>query len=216
MITVDGFETPEIYPLFLNRYYELLILMILNLLLAAFVNYVILTRSKTLGSFKYYLLNQFFWAQLHEYQFMLTCPVYLSPYMSGFMGGFFRPYGTSEATTIFAILGICFRAGTCTGVFMSLANRFIFTFHENLKRYIHNKTTFIVVILMHVTSYTVCSTVLLYLMHDNATIRLIAANETHGALNKYFNESSLMYIPELEGFPRKSVKTLLSHSLEPF
>uniref|UniRef100_A0A7E4VD37 Uncharacterized protein n=1 Tax=Panagrellus redivivus TaxID=6233 RepID=A0A7E4VD37_PANRE len=76
---------PEVASFFVNRTVELLMVLSINTVLATFVFYVILTQSASLGSFKYYLLNQLIWAQILEFGLLLTCPVFVGPCLGAFL-----------------------------------------------------------------------------------------------------------------------------------
>uniref|UniRef100_A0A7E4USJ2 Serpentine receptor class gamma n=1 Tax=Panagrellus redivivus TaxID=6233 RepID=A0A7E4USJ2_PANRE len=84
---------PTISPFFFQRYIELLPFLTISSCLGIFTNYVIWKQSDSLGTFKYYLLNQAIWAQLLEIAIILGNPVFLTPYNAGFavrMLSFFR------------------------------------------------------------------------------------------------------------------------------
>uniref|UniRef100_A0A7E4UV11 Serpentine Receptor, class H n=1 Tax=Panagrellus redivivus TaxID=6233 RepID=A0A7E4UV11_PANRE len=164
--------------------------------------------SKSLGTFKYYLLNQTIWAQLLETVITVYSPVFLCPYISGFQSGFLRTVASPQLTNILSIFGYCFFINTVLGVFLSLLNRLIFTFHPNLKRYLHNKYTFAGIIVLHLTMHFLVAILMLNTMEDAIGERKIIIAETQNALQQFFKEPSLIYVSEYGGFTRLAISAL--------
>uniref|UniRef100_A0A7E4UUL8 G-protein coupled receptors family 1 profile domain-containing protein n=1 Tax=Panagrellus redivivus TaxID=6233 RepID=A0A7E4UUL8_PANRE len=197
----------HIHPFFINRTTNTLPILIINPILGVFVNYVILTQSKTLGSFKYYLLNQTLWAQLFEALYTVYNPVLVCPVIGAFQSGLLRNVASPQLTTIVSIFVYIFFINTAFGVSLSLFNRLIFTFHPNLKPYLHNKFTFAGIVIFHLLMYSVVCILLSYALNDAEGMRKISLTESGDALRPFFNESSLIQVSEFGGWTRRAIAT---------
>uniref|UniRef100_A0A7E4UYV1 Serpentine Receptor, class J n=1 Tax=Panagrellus redivivus TaxID=6233 RepID=A0A7E4UYV1_PANRE len=199
----EKYPPPVISGFFTDRTSTLFPILGISIALGLFLDYVILTQSKSLGTFKYYLLNQTIWAQLFEVLMITLNPVFLTPYFAGYMGGIFRNTAGYAATS--AMTALCFSLflNNVFGVILSLMNRYILTFHSEWRKYLENKFTISVIGAFHVFLY-VMDIVFYYMAPANSDIgRLMAINETHTALRKYYNEPTFIYSSEYGGDSRK-------------
>ncbi|KAE9548543.1 hypothetical protein FO519_008246 [Halicephalobus sp. NKZ332] len=94
--------------------------------------YIVLTRSKTLGRFKWFILNHSFWCLLFTLSVVIIKPVILLDAASGFLGGIFR--NTSKQTTIVALFVILSLAiMSVGGICMTLAYRYFGLFPGKIR-----------------------------------------------------------------------------------
>uniref|UniRef100_A0A7E4VBU9 7TM GPCR serpentine receptor class x (Srx) domain-containing protein n=1 Tax=Panagrellus redivivus TaxID=6233 RepID=A0A7E4VBU9_PANRE len=140
---------PVINDFFLNKTTKLLTLLVINGFLAIFLNFIILTQSASLGSFKYYLLNQAVWTQLVEIDYLITSPVVFCPYLGGIVGGILRETTSAEMSIIWNIIGFSLTAHCMFSVCLTLSNRFIFLFRPDSKKYLQSKCTFAILVSIH-------------------------------------------------------------------
>uniref|UniRef100_A0A7E4ZSE9 Serpentine Receptor, class J n=1 Tax=Panagrellus redivivus TaxID=6233 RepID=A0A7E4ZSE9_PANRE len=188
---------------FTDRTSTLFPILAISIILGLFLDYVILTQSKSLGTFKYYVLNQSIWAQLFEVLMILLNPVFLTPYFAGYMGGIFRNTAGYAATS--AVSALCFSLffNNILGTILSLVNRYILTFHPEWRKYLENKITISVIVAFHVFMYAM-DVYFYFTAPENSDVgRNMAINETKNALKKYYNEPTFIYSSEQGGEARK-------------
>uniref|UniRef100_A0A7E4V7C1 G_PROTEIN_RECEP_F1_2 domain-containing protein n=1 Tax=Panagrellus redivivus TaxID=6233 RepID=A0A7E4V7C1_PANRE len=194
-------SAPYIHPYFASRV-ELIPLGIFSVLLGFFVDYVIVTRSSALGTYKYYLLNQTIWAQMLEIFMLVFNPVFLSPHIAGYMSGFLQNIGSYECTVAAATLCFLLYINTVAGITLSLINRYIFTFFPQHRKLLENKYTLMGLALFHIVFYILDILIFVSLATDSETIRIYAKNETAGGLDSFYAEPSLIYVSEYGGKTR--------------
>uniref|UniRef100_A0A7E4V7H0 C-type lectin domain-containing protein n=1 Tax=Panagrellus redivivus TaxID=6233 RepID=A0A7E4V7H0_PANRE len=190
-----------IHPLFANRV-QFIPLGIVSVFLGFFVDYVIVTQSRDLGSFKYYLLNQTIWAQMLEIFMIVFNPVFLSPYIAGYMNGLLQNIGSYECTVAATTLCFALYLNTEMGVTFSLANRYVFTFFPQHRKLLENKYTWMAIGFYYLCFYGLNVMMFVSLATDAETIRAYARNETNGGLESYYSEASLIYVSEYGGKTR--------------
>uniref|UniRef100_A0A7E4V6V2 Serpentine Receptor, class T n=1 Tax=Panagrellus redivivus TaxID=6233 RepID=A0A7E4V6V2_PANRE len=192
---VTQHPAPYIHPYFASRT-ELIPLGIFSIVFGGFVDYVIITQSKGLGTFKYYLMNQTIWAQLLEVLVILLNPVFLNPYIAGYMAGTFQHTGSYEFTVAASTICFMLYINTVISITISLANRYVFTFYQQRRKMLENKYTFFAVGCLYVSFYCIFLGLYVITATDAETIRNYARNETGNALNAFYFEPSLIYISE--------------------
>uniref|UniRef100_A0A7E4UVD9 G-protein coupled receptors family 1 profile domain-containing protein n=1 Tax=Panagrellus redivivus TaxID=6233 RepID=A0A7E4UVD9_PANRE len=134
----------------------------------------------------------------------------MCPVIAAYQSGLLRDVASPQLTTIISIFAYVFFINTAFGVFLSLCNRFIFTFHPNLKPYLHNKYTFAGIVILHFVMYSVVSVILSYTMNDADGMRALSLSESGNALRPFFNESSLIQVSEFGGWTRCAIKVFFS------
>uniref|UniRef100_A0A7E4ZU10 G protein-coupled receptor n=1 Tax=Panagrellus redivivus TaxID=6233 RepID=A0A7E4ZU10_PANRE len=196
------YPSPVISSFFESRAPELLPLLCISVILGFFVDYVVITQSKQLGKFKYYVLNQTVWAQLLEAFMILLNPVFLSPYFAGYMGGIFR--NVAGYTVTFVTCGICFILfiNVIHAIQLSLLNRFILTFRPEWLSIIESKRFLYGFVGWLCLCHLAVCTILFIGSSNELQTRIIADEETFGALRPFYNESTLIYGRELNGLSR--------------
>uniref|UniRef100_A0A7E4VDX0 Serpentine Receptor, class T n=1 Tax=Panagrellus redivivus TaxID=6233 RepID=A0A7E4VDX0_PANRE len=199
----ETYPPPVINTFFTDRTTTLFPFLVISVILGLFLDYVILTQSKSLGTFKYYLLNQAIWAQIYEILMITLNPVFLTPYFAGYMGGIFRKSAGYAATS--AMNALCFSLflNNVVGVILSLVNRYILTFHPDWRKYLENKYTISLIVTFHISIYALDVACYFMALSDSEVIRTVAINETGTALQKYYNESTFIYFSLYGGFSRR-------------
>uniref|UniRef100_A0A7E4WCR0 Polyprotein allergen nematode domain-containing protein n=1 Tax=Panagrellus redivivus TaxID=6233 RepID=A0A7E4WCR0_PANRE len=157
--------------------------------------YVILTKSKTLDSFKVFLFLQTLWAQLFEIVVILTNPIPCAPYTAVLMGGIFREVMTYEAAVGCACLFLCLYINVITSIFNSLVNRFIFTFRPHWRKYVENKFTISGIVLSHFAAYAGVSFIFITTSTSYSDTRQLAFKETGNVFTELFQYPGFVYVP---------------------
>uniref|UniRef100_A0A7E4VA50 Serpentine receptor class gamma n=1 Tax=Panagrellus redivivus TaxID=6233 RepID=A0A7E4VA50_PANRE len=156
--------------------------------------YVILTQSKTLGNFKYYLINQTIWAQLFEIAVLLFYPVALAPFPAFYMKGLLQNYLSYKPTTYLYVIWCGLYVNVQLGTVLSLMNRYISVFIPNYRKFTENKYAVTFVALIHLFLYVMLAIAYGTTADDEIAIREKAHNETHGVLDRFFDEPSFVYV----------------------
>uniref|UniRef100_A0A7E4WBP9 Serpentine Receptor, class T n=1 Tax=Panagrellus redivivus TaxID=6233 RepID=A0A7E4WBP9_PANRE len=166
---------------------------VVSIVLGIFSIYVILTKSKVLGSFKYYLINQLIWSQLFEVAVVFLKPMSISPYLGSYFGGILRHLSYETTLVSVAIWGILFINVQMSTV-LSLVNRYVFVFRPEYRPYLENKRSIFLIAMSHILMY-IFVVWLLYATSETADIiRQKAHNDTNGALDVYFEQSTFIYL----------------------
>uniref|UniRef100_A0A7E4W7I8 7TM_GPCR_Srx domain-containing protein n=1 Tax=Panagrellus redivivus TaxID=6233 RepID=A0A7E4W7I8_PANRE len=198
--TVDKDEPPIIAAYFFrNKTIELWVMFVVNLILGMFLNYVIFTQSSSLGSFKYYLFNQTFFAQILELTACVASPVFMGPFMGGYVGGLFRNVISTELTYLVAFVSLILFVHMLFGLFFSLFNRFVFIFQPKLKKLMHNKITLGCVAMLHfiLDAYLIWLYDNAYMTHDETDFAI--HYETGNVLDTWVVEKSIVYMGQHGG-----------------
>uniref|UniRef100_A0A7E5A1P3 Serpentine Receptor, class T n=1 Tax=Panagrellus redivivus TaxID=6233 RepID=A0A7E5A1P3_PANRE len=191
----SNWAPPYIHPYFANRV-ELVPLGCFSVLLGIFVDYVIITQSKMLGSFKYFVLNQTIWAQFLEIIMLIFNPVFLSPYIAGYMEGILHNVASYECSVVATTLSFIVYVNTAIGVTVSLVNRYIFTFFPQYRPLLENKITIICLVLFQLAVHSVTIFLFVSTASDADTNRNYAKKETHTALEQYYLQPGFIYLSE--------------------
>uniref|UniRef100_A0A7E4ZW38 Serpentine Receptor, class Z n=1 Tax=Panagrellus redivivus TaxID=6233 RepID=A0A7E4ZW38_PANRE len=198
----EPLKTPQIADYFMHRTVETTIMLTINVILAMFITHVIWTQSSSLGSFKYYILNQFIASQALEFGLLIHNPVLLGPYIANYSAGIFAYIVTDQLLYLSAFLtyGLYFHA--LTSIFLSLFNRFVFLFRPHLKQWLHNVKTLSFIVFLHLFfdalfAFSAWGPVL-----DDETTEERAKKETGMSLDKWIHEKSFQYVPEYFGRTR--------------
>uniref|UniRef100_A0A7E4W161 G protein-coupled receptor n=1 Tax=Panagrellus redivivus TaxID=6233 RepID=A0A7E4W161_PANRE len=194
--------------IFIDRY-ALLGLEIVNLIIGPFLIHVIVTKSKILGTFKWYLLNQTVFVQIFEFFIILLNPVLLNPYLSGFMSGILGPFIPYEGTLAICCICFCLLANMIVAVCLSVTNRFFFMFRPDFRKYLENKYTMCCLIGCHLSAYALVCVLFLVTATSPTILRQIAHNESSGLLDIYFDEPSLIYVSKYDVLPRMPFCTFI-------
>uniref|UniRef100_A0A7E4V1D2 Serpentine Receptor, class H n=1 Tax=Panagrellus redivivus TaxID=6233 RepID=A0A7E4V1D2_PANRE len=161
--------------------------------LAMFLSYVIITKSKHLGSYKYFLLNQNISGVLLSMVLVLGRPVALAPYYCIFMAGPLRLFAGTTTTIILASSAILYFLNAISIIVVSIINRYIHMFHSTYTYVFQKWYLFILINILFNFLFTLA---FLFAIRDSfashETIVAIAMNETDGALVKFYNEPTLM------------------------
>uniref|UniRef100_A0A7E4V0L1 Serpentine receptor class gamma n=1 Tax=Panagrellus redivivus TaxID=6233 RepID=A0A7E4V0L1_PANRE len=144
---------PVISDFLIYREHVLFPLLFVSIFLGIFLDYVIITQSKSLGTFKYYLLNQTIWAQIFEVLMVVLNSVFLNPYMAGYLGGILRHAANYALTSTFNAVCFSLLVNNISGVVLALLNRYIFTFHPEFRKYLENKYTITAIVTFHAFLY---------------------------------------------------------------
>uniref|UniRef100_A0A7E4ZR74 G_PROTEIN_RECEP_F1_2 domain-containing protein n=1 Tax=Panagrellus redivivus TaxID=6233 RepID=A0A7E4ZR74_PANRE len=140
---------------------------------------------------------------MFEFVFLTLHPVFLSPFMAAFQGGFLRHISTARITAVLVCMSIFLFINTATGVFLSLLNRLSHMFSDKIVEYLHKKLVFPCIIAFHLLMYASITYAILSSMDTNENVRKLIIAETGDLLDVYLGEPSLMYISELGGVTRK-------------
>uniref|UniRef100_A0A7E4UYY3 G protein-coupled receptor n=1 Tax=Panagrellus redivivus TaxID=6233 RepID=A0A7E4UYY3_PANRE len=141
---------PVVAAFFLHRTPETIIVLCFNLMLAVFGIHVILTKSSSLGSFKWYLINQFVVSQSLDIGILLHSPVFMGSYVAFFSTGVYTYIATDPLSYFVAFLGFTWFFHSLTSVFLSLFNRFVFIFRPHLQERLNKKKTLFYILMLHV------------------------------------------------------------------
>uniref|UniRef100_A0A7E4VW57 Serpentine Receptor, class T n=1 Tax=Panagrellus redivivus TaxID=6233 RepID=A0A7E4VW57_PANRE len=164
-----------------------------SFLITTFGMLVIVTQSKQLGTFKYFLLNQTFWAMLFELANVLFRPVIMTPYLAMYLTGGLHKlvnYQTSIAlTSIWAMLYVNAQLGTI----ISLMNRFLFVFGPKISIFIKNKYTVFSFIVFHIFLHLGVAYYMYTITETPELTRQHAHIDSEGTLDLFFNETSFFY-----------------------
>uniref|UniRef100_A0A7E4ZRR6 G_PROTEIN_RECEP_F1_2 domain-containing protein n=1 Tax=Panagrellus redivivus TaxID=6233 RepID=A0A7E4ZRR6_PANRE len=202
MPNATTYPTPIMSNFINYRSFVFIPILIVSIVLSIFVNYVILTQSKTLGTYKYYIINQTVWSQLFEIGMILYNPVVLMPYIAGYSGGIFRSFGTYESSAIAITVGFCLYYCALFGAILSFINRYILAFRPESKKYLESKYTFAYIAWLHGGACAGIAIFLLTTAPRGSTVRQVVDQETHGALNEYLSEPTFVYFQDINGSAR--------------
>uniref|UniRef100_A0A7E4ZQP0 Serpentine Receptor, class T n=1 Tax=Panagrellus redivivus TaxID=6233 RepID=A0A7E4ZQP0_PANRE len=192
-----------IEPFFLEHSVYLSPFIIISIVIAVFLDYVIITKSKDLGTFKYYILNQAIWAQLYEIVLIIESPVIFNNCLGAVFTGFLlRSIGSYRFTQILTIGAISLLGNTFAAVILSMVNRFLFVFTPSKRVYMDNKYTLTLIIVFIIIFHILFASAILLSSTDAETCKQLAVHETGDSLVKYFNEPSFYYAGENEGKTR--------------
>uniref|UniRef100_A0A7E4VM04 7TM_GPCR_Srx domain-containing protein n=1 Tax=Panagrellus redivivus TaxID=6233 RepID=A0A7E4VM04_PANRE len=185
---------PTISPFFFNRYIELFPFLGISLCLAALTDYIIWKKSDSLGTFKYYLLNQAISAQILEVLIIFVNPVLLTPYNAGLAAGIVDNFASYNTCVYGLAIGVCFFINVISSVFITLTNRFIFMFYPDSRRYLENKYTMSGIVIFHFVMYSFAFGIMISTMTSHNQTRFEAARDHPGAMEEYFKFNSFAYI----------------------
>uniref|UniRef100_A0A7E4VGW1 Serpentine Receptor, class T n=1 Tax=Panagrellus redivivus TaxID=6233 RepID=A0A7E4VGW1_PANRE len=156
--------------------------------------YVILTQSKSLGNFKYYLINQTIWAQLFELAVLLLYPAALAPFPAYYMKGLLRNYLSYKSTVVFYVIWCGMYVNVQLGTVLSLMNRYISVFIPTYRKFTESKYAIIFIALIHIFFYVMLALAYGKTAENELIIREKAHNKSYGILDPYFIEPSFVYV----------------------
>uniref|UniRef100_A0A7E4W5H8 G-protein coupled receptors family 1 profile domain-containing protein n=1 Tax=Panagrellus redivivus TaxID=6233 RepID=A0A7E4W5H8_PANRE len=207
---METFSCGSIDPFFLNHGVYMAPFGIICVVIGVFLDYVIITQSKDLGTFKYYILNQAIWAQLYEFVIILMSPAIFNNCLGAVMTGFLmRSIGSYTLTQIVTVMAISLIGNTFVAVILCMVNRFLFVFTPSKRVYMDNKYTLSGVALFMVCYHSLVASAIYLSTTDDATARQLAINETGDSLIQYFNEPSFYYTGENGGTPRSMARIVV-------
>lgn len=158
--------------------------------------YIILTQSKSLGNFKWLLLNYSIWNTVFELLVGVTRPVILYPAVAIY---FLDPFEIiTSLKMIFIAVNLILFAGilNCGGICMMLVFRYLTIFPGILSRLFTSKISLIFYIVLHIV-VLFCLFYIGYLAKDltGEWMRSQALNYS-SSLAEFTNELSFVYIPK--------------------
>ncbi|KAE9548229.1 hypothetical protein FO519_008559 [Halicephalobus sp. NKZ332] len=180
-------------------YYSYLTL-ILCWVLAPIVFYIILTQSKTIGKFKWLILNHTFWCFCLENLLGIVKPVLLAPACGGYQIGFLKN-ASFKSSVITTILCYFFSLGSIVGLMMTIFSRYMFIFPSKWQRIFYRREFYIFVAFLHIISMFI----IFYIM-----IPTLDFSE------KELHEDSMKYDPDLVYFFNRSTFFFIDHSRHDF
>uniref|UniRef100_A0A7E4VIV4 Uncharacterized protein n=1 Tax=Panagrellus redivivus TaxID=6233 RepID=A0A7E4VIV4_PANRE len=191
--------TPEIDDFFLNRTIGPLILVVLNSILACFAFFVIWTQSSSLGSFKWYMLNQLVIAQAMEFALWLISPVMMGSYMAFYAAGVYGYFATTKTLYLSWFIGLAGAVHIFFGIYLSLFNRFVFLFKPHLKKWLHNKYTFALIVLCHAGFHAIYIWAAESSVMNHDDMVELARNESGQTFDPWLKDPRFVYFSEFEG-----------------
>uniref|UniRef100_A0A7E4UYN4 7TM_GPCR_Srx domain-containing protein n=1 Tax=Panagrellus redivivus TaxID=6233 RepID=A0A7E4UYN4_PANRE len=171
----------------------MLIICGINTTLFVFVFYVMWTQSSSLGSFKWYLLNQLVVAQLLDIGLLLFDPIMMGPYVALYSNGVASPIITTKLVyfgTFAAFTGVLHYLSS---IYLSLFNRFVFLFRPHLKSRLHNKYTFICIVLFHAFFDGMFINAFFQTAMDHEAMVQLVHKDAGNVLDKWINEPIFCY-----------------------
>uniref|UniRef100_A0A7E4V7E8 7TM GPCR serpentine receptor class x (Srx) domain-containing protein n=1 Tax=Panagrellus redivivus TaxID=6233 RepID=A0A7E4V7E8_PANRE len=156
--------------------------------------YVILTQSKSLGNFKYYLINQTIWAQLFELAVLLLYPGALAPFPAYYMKGLLRNYLSYKSTVVCYVIWCGLYVNVQLGTVLSLMNRYISVFIPTYRRLTENKYAVMFMALIHIFLYVVLAIAYGSTAENEILMRQKAHDDSRGILDPFFAEQSFVYV----------------------
>ncbi|KAE9548205.1 hypothetical protein FO519_008585 [Halicephalobus sp. NKZ332] len=106
----------------------------ITVLIAPFYLYIIVTQSKSLGNYRFFLLNHSIWSICAEISFSLTKPCMLMPCAAGFILGPLGKIGGVNLTSYFFLSDCLLMLFTIAGMTMSLVYRYTNIFPGIVKK----------------------------------------------------------------------------------
>ena len=122
-------------------------------LIAPFLFYIILTKSKQLGSFKWLIFNHSFWCLATSSIVCSLKPVFLPPAAGGFGVGIFRNKNV-RCSIICLIFGFGFLCNCFFGLALTLGNRYTVAFASTgWRKLFLTKKFWTFILLLHIASF---------------------------------------------------------------
>uniref|UniRef100_A0A914PVS8 Uncharacterized protein n=1 Tax=Panagrolaimus davidi TaxID=227884 RepID=A0A914PVS8_9BILA len=192
-------KVTEPWPLFVTYfyYYYSYFSLCLTWIISPFLFYTIFTQSKTLGNFKWFILNHSFWCLAFETVFGIFKPMLLPPIAAGYQLGPFRHLWNwkSSIIAIFLCLGI---TGSCViSVSATLASRYLLIFPGSLFKWFNLKIAVGIGVLLNLACYGLIIYALYPLMElEKSTIIKWVSESDPGLSIIYSNEPTFVLVPK--------------------
>ena len=135
-----SFPLPSIVEFY---YYYSTAILALCWMIAPFLFYVILTKSKKLNSIKWLIFNHSFWCLVLETMLGLVKPLFLLPCAGGIQIGFFKNMGNFRNTAFAAFICFCLISNCIYSLLATISSRYMFVFPSKLMLLKNVKANFI-------------------------------------------------------------------------
>ena len=172
--------------------------------------YIILTQSKVLGRFKWFIINHSFWCFLFTLSLVITKPVLLLSAASGFLAGVFRET-SSQITAIVLFIVLSLAIMSIGGICMTLAYRYFGLFPGRIADAC--QSIWMIIFLLGVHIFFI---VLLILFGIRATsvpqeVMIQQALNYNIGLEPFTKEKTFLFVhEEIHGIPDIFVMTMIS------
>uniref|UniRef100_A0A7E4ZVU6 Serpentine receptor class gamma n=1 Tax=Panagrellus redivivus TaxID=6233 RepID=A0A7E4ZVU6_PANRE len=137
------------------------------------------------------------WSHFFELLMIIGNPVVLVPYTCGFMNGPILYIVTTQIALVFIFAGFCIFVVKNIATFLSLLNRFLFTFYPYLRKYLDNKYCFMGIMTFSCSLFAYLGSIMLTAGITFDSVRANAVLETGDALAKYFENPSFIFARSL-------------------
>ena len=185
----------EINSSAINRYsiYGSVILCI-TYLLAPVLFYIVLTKSSTIGTFKWIILNHSFWSLFQGTLMGVFKPVFFLPHVAGYGIGVFRN-STYKSTIIWLFLFIISTIMCILGLYLAIIFKYLFIFPSKWTNILQKRKWFIFIACFHIISILIVFIVLLPALRitKEEINEIVATNNPK--LLIYLSEPTFIYLP---------------------
>ncbi|KAE9548204.1 hypothetical protein FO519_008584 [Halicephalobus sp. NKZ332] len=169
--------------------------------MAPFYLYIVLTQSKSLGTYRFFILNHSIWTICAEICFGFSKTCMLMPGTAGFILGPLGKIGGIKMTTYFFLVDCLFMLFTIIGMTMSLIYRYTSIFPGRTKEIGTSKWMIVTCLIIQLAiSVLLCIIADKFLSLDHDTMARKAI-EFSPALSKFTNEPTFVFIDREFGFP---------------
>ncbi|KAE9547050.1 hypothetical protein FO519_009738, partial [Halicephalobus sp. NKZ332] len=162
--------------------------------IAPFYLFIILTQSKSLGTYRFFLLNHSIWTICAELALSLTKPCFLMPGAGGFVLGPLGKIGNSTMSCYFIFADCLFILFTIVGMTMSLTYRYTSIFPGRVKKIGTSRwMMFTFLVLQSIVGILICIIVGKFFSLDRDTMDKIAIDFSP-VLSKFTKEPTFVIV----------------------
>lgn len=184
-------------PFFVSFYYYYSWLTLLaTWFIAPLLFYVILTKSRKLGNFKWFILNHSFWCLALETVFAIAKPILLPPVAGGFQLGPFRNVWDFRSSIVFVFICLGISGNCVISLSATLASRYLLVFPTTVFQWFNLKIALFATVIVNLACYGLIAYVLYPIIQlEHEKIIEWADAEDPGLKVFYQNEPTFMMIP---------------------
>ena len=172
------------------------ITLFLSWLIAPLLFYVILTQSKNLDNFKWFILNHSIWCLALQTKLAVTKPLILVPALAGYPLALLRS-GNYRSTVVCAILAIVLIVYCIASLFATLLCRYLLVFPSGLTQYFSKKLFIFIAVGLSAIMYLILgiSCVLIFSTDDSTIQEWQQGIDDPAMMNFVRNEPAFASIP---------------------